>query len=202
MHEPQRILEEWSGTTSEYRSDCTLWDLFAEWVGQTPNSIALIHDGSRISYGQLDELADKVAADLESHGVESGSRVGVFMERTPAMVAAILGILKVGAAYLPLDPKYPKDRIDFILDDAQASAVITEPGLRPQVAQCGALVICPGDTASSPRKPLDSERTNRRADDLAYVIYTSGSTGRPKGVAIEHRSAVALLAWARSVYDH
>jgi amino acid adenylation domain-containing protein len=160
----------------------------------------------RLTYAELDAAAERVARRLRRRGVGPEVAVGVCLDRTAELVVALLAVLKAGGAYVPIDPRYPEERRKLLLADSGARIVLTRTALLPLLAGTagnGAAALCldsdPLDDAGpgsldAPRRPATSSR------NLAYLIYTSGSTGRPKGVAIEHRSAAALVRWARSVF--
>ncbi|HVR96549.1 MAG TPA: non-ribosomal peptide synthase/polyketide synthase, partial [Thermoanaerobaculia bacterium] len=189
--ERHQLLREWNDTDA-LPATGTIHGLFEAQAERTPDAPAVVRGYRSLTYAELECAANRLAHRLIALGVGPESRVGVCLERTPEMVAALLGILKAGGAYVPLDPAYPAERLAWMLEDSGATAVVTQPGLLPDVRV--------------PRVGLDeagpTERPARRAaaGNLAYLIYTSGSTGRPKGVAIEHRSAVAFLEWARGVF--
>jgi amino acid adenylation domain-containing protein len=139
---------------------------------------------------------------LRSKGVGNEVLVGICVERSLEMIVAILSILKAGGAYVPLDPGYPEDRISFMLDDSEAAVLLTTEKLIDVLREYkGEVVLIDRDAEMIEQHPDTDPNSSSGPDNLAYVIYTSGSTGRPKGVAIEHRSAVALLSWAGSVFD-
>jgi len=174
----------------------TLQAAFEAQVDRTPDAVALSGAGGDLTYGALDARADAVAAALIARSLAPETRVGVHMGRTPDLVAAILGVLKAGCAYVPLDPAYPAAWIDFIAGDAEVRVVLTD-GRRPDLAD-GA----PVDWIDMQALP-EADRPPPRGgpETLAVVIYTSGSTGRPKGVALEHRNILARVAWAGTAFD-
>jgi amino acid adenylation domain-containing protein len=191
--EQQRVLIDWNNTDLEVPHRC-LHALFEEQVRQAPAALAVIKGNDRLTYEELNARADAVAAKLQQLGAGPEKLIGICLERSLGLVSGILGILKSGAAYVPLDPSYPKERLEFMLSDSKAHLVLTERKLADRFAENAICVedIERGRTADPARQA--------QPDNLAYVIYTSGSTGRPKGVAVEHRSAVNLVAWARNVY--
>ena len=170
-------------------------------VERTPNAVALTHGGLSFTYRELDQQANRWARRLRAHGVGPETRVGICLGRSPELVAAVLGTLKAQAAFVPLDPVYPTERLNQILDEARPHVVVTEAGFGARLrtdaivvdvgAELALLVEESGDPLGLPVSP----------DQLAYVLYTSGSTGQPKGVAIEHRSVATLLGWALRVYS-
>ncbi|ATY11822.1 non-ribosomal peptide synthase [Amycolatopsis sp. AA4] len=158
----------------------TLLDLLAE--GTATGGIAVVADGREVSYAELDELSNQAAHRLRARGAGPESVVGVRLERGLEMVVALIGILKAGAAYLPLDPDYPEDRLRFMVEDSGTTTVIE-----------------PGDLTDL-REPCEPVDVMVRPENAAYVIYTSGSTGKPKGVVIEHRGIVNRLRWMQDEY--
>ncbi|HEY0607596.1 MAG TPA: amino acid adenylation domain-containing protein, partial [Herpetosiphonaceae bacterium] len=207
----------WNSTALDYDSQRCLHELFAEQAKQTPDAIALtaFGDGSsasaQLTYAELDRRADAIARYLRTIGVGPDVPVGLYMERTEALVAAILGVLKAGGCYVPLDPAYPTERLQFVLEDTRMPVLLTQESL---ISTWPDLLAQPASTDSQPQviyldrdsdliaqAAADLPDSGVVADNLAYVIYTSGSTGRPKGVAISHRSATALLAWAETVFS-
>ncbi|MBV9670143.1 MAG: amino acid adenylation domain-containing protein, partial [Acidobacteriales bacterium] len=163
-----------------------------------PNAVALVCAEHTLTYQQLNERANTIAHALLARGIQREALVGIYQDRTPDMVASILGVLKAGAAYVPLDPKYPQKRIAAILEDAHASYLLTTTALVNGLPISGAQTICiDQDLTANPHNPTVAVA----AHQLAYVLFTSGSTGRPKGVAIEHRSAAVLVDWARQSFS-
>jgi amino acid adenylation domain-containing protein len=163
-------------------------------VAATPNSVALICGDQSLTYRQLDARANRLARHLQSLGVGPGSLVGVFMERSVELIVALLGTLKSGAAYVPLDPGYPGERTALVLDDCRAALVISTARLRARLPAAQRVVLLDRDAAEVAEGAADSLESAAAGTDLAYVIYTSGSTGKPKGVMIEHRNALSFFA--------
>ncbi len=163
----------------------TLHEGFERQARQTPQATALIDGLRRLTYQELDERATALAEDLRRRGAGPETVVAVKLPRTAELIVALLGVLKSGAAYLPLDPTYPEERIAFMLADAGAEWLLGPGG----IGRMGPI---------RPIRPIEGDAGSRR---LAYLIYTSGSTGRPKGVAIEHAAAVRLVAWARAAFS-
>jgi amino acid adenylation domain-containing protein len=192
--ELQLQLVDWNATTAEFPRDSCVHELVATQVTAHPEAIAVDCAGSRLTYGELDQRANQIAHVLQGAGAGSGDLVGICLDRTPDMIAGMLGILKTGAAYLPLDPRYPMDRLAFILEDSGTALILTQRSLLTKLPASDVGRICLEDLADAVASQPDTPLTTRfSADDLAYVLYTSGSTGRPKGVAIRHRSVVNLL---------
>ncbi|WP_416071390.1 non-ribosomal peptide synthetase [Streptomyces sp. ME02-8801-2C] len=168
-------------------------------VAAAPDRVAVTDGSAVLTYRQLDEWADRLAAGLRARGVVGGDRVGVCLERSAELVVALLAVLKSGATYVPLDPAYPADRLAHTAQDAELGVVITRgPGF-PAVADC--VRVTPDELADS-RAPEEAaaNRPSPSPDDAAYVIYTSGSTGRPKGVVVPHRNVIALVDATRDEY--
>lgn len=172
-------------------------NLFEAEAAATPDAPAVLVESQMLSYGQLNARANRLARRLVSMGVGRGSLVGVCMERSPEVVAALLGVLKAGAAYVPFDPVYPDARLRFMIDDTAAQVILAESTtagrLRTLVER--ATIVCPdpSDLTSQPDTNLDVEVSG---EDVAYVMYTSGSTGVPKGVLVRHRGIVRLVRGA------
>ena len=173
-----------------------LHELFEHQAAATPNAVGLIFEGERLSYDELNCRANQLAHYLCGLGLKRGTRVGICLERGPSMIAALLGILKAGGAYLPLDPEYPKERLAFMLADAQPEMVLTTQPLLERLPEHPANVVCL-DTERESIAQQGEENPSSIAveDDLAYVIYTSGSTGQPKGVMISHRAVCNHMQW-------
>ncbi|MCP5339967.1 MAG: amino acid adenylation domain-containing protein [Sinobacteraceae bacterium] len=169
-------------------------ELFEAQVRRAPQAIALVFGDESLTYGELEARANRLAQHLRGLGVGRGVLVGIWLERSVEMVVAMLGTLKAGAAYVPLDPAFPPDRIDFMMDDAALAVVLTQERLAATLSE-GALKVVrmDADAAVIARESAESLPPASGPDDLAYVIYTSGSTGRPKGVMIEHRAVVNFL---------
>ncbi|HSK78149.1 MAG TPA: amino acid adenylation domain-containing protein, partial [Thermoanaerobaculia bacterium] len=197
--EERQILVDWNATETPFPRDLGLHELFEAQAARTPQAAALIHGARRVSYGELDAWADRLARRLISLEVGPEVLVGVFCGRTPGMVAAALAVLKAGGAYLPLDPAYPADRLAFLLTDAGAPVVLVEEGLAAALPPFAGTLV-PVDLDSGRPEGGERPRGFLHPEQAAYAIYTSGSTGAPKGVLIRHGSAVARITWALSAY--
>ena len=195
--ERARMLDEWNDTTRPYPL-CRADELFAEQARLRPDEVAVTSDDGRLTYGELDVRVNGLAHHLQSLGVGPEVLVAICVERSIDMVVGLLGIMRAGGAYVPVDPGFPRERQQFMLEDAAVQVVVTQERLLPQLNVDGAAVVCLdrdattiiGTNASPP--PCGST-----PDNLAYVIYTSGSTGRPKGVQISHRALVNFLTTMR-----
>jgi amino acid adenylation domain-containing protein len=204
--EREQLLVTWNDTDLDYPRDAVISQLFEEQVKRTPAAVAIVGERERITYAELNREADALAAKLRAAGVGPDSLVGIYLDRTPRLLAAILGVLKAGGAYVPLDPKYPADRLQFIVNDTQMRVVVTQRSrveAQPAPNATAILVdaeLSDGLTAPKYTNGHGGPRAKPQATSLAYIIYTSGSTGRPKGVAIVQRCVTALVAWARQLY--
>jgi amino acid adenylation domain-containing protein len=192
-NERRLVLDEWNRTAVDFGPFEPVYRSIERQAAQTPNRIAVICDGVEWTYQQLNEYSNRLARHLRKQGIREGSLVGVCLERSHQMLGAVLGVLKAGAAYLPLDPSHPVSRLELVFTDAQASLLLTQENLAAQL-HTSARVICldSEQTLWARENGADLDTTNT-PDSLAYVIYTSGSTGRPKGVAIEHGALTNLL---------
>ena len=196
--ETRLITVKWNDTQSDYPSELCVHQLFEEQARRTPEAIAVVCEDAQLTYAQLNEKADQLAAYLTELGVGSGSLVGVFVERSVEMIVALMGVLKAGAAYVPMDPTYPASRIAFVLEDAKASVLLTQEKLIGLLPTSDARVVClDTDWDTIVRAKQGRIPVSLGSEELAYVIYTSGSTGKPKGVEIPHRAVVNLLCSMR-----
>ncbi|MFD0392825.1 AMP-binding protein [Streptomyces nogalater] len=160
----------------------------------------MIAADATLTYRELDGLADRLATRLRRLGVAPDEPVGVHLGRTSLLMVTLLGILKAGAAYLPLDPDYPPDRLAFMVGDAGVRLVVADSGSAAAADRLGAAHVVVPDLAATPDSPPDNPLPAVTADNLAYVIYTSGSTGQPKGVMVTHRNVVNLFAGMDDVF--
>jgi amino acid adenylation domain-containing protein len=199
----RRMLYDWNETHHDV-SRSTLSSLFEAQAGRTPGSIAVVCDQETLTYAELNERANKLAHLLIQEGVGPESRVGVALPRSLEMLVSILAVLKAGAAYVPLDPDYPADRLAFMLQDSQPTCTLTTSVVASMLPACKRLLLIDdpniGDVLihSSPENP----HNGLMPEHPAYVIYTSGSTGTPKGSVISHESINILLCWARETFGN
>ncbi len=176
--ERRKLLIEWNDTQHPITSDLCAHQLFEMRAAETPGALALEFAGEQLTYGELNERADQLADQLRALGVGPEVLVGLSVERSLEWVIGMLGILKAGGAFVPLDPSYPRERLQFMIDDAKPKVIVTPDGL------------------------LATDYTDQsHGSDLCYVIYTSGSTGQPKGVAITHQNLMNLVRWHQRVYQ-
>lgn len=186
----QQQFADWMDTAVTHPPFQPLHQRFTEQAAATPSHIAVASEGNEISYQQLNERANQLAHYLQSLGVEPDVRVGLFMERSAETMVALLGILKAGGAYVPIDPLYPPERVTFMLEDTQVTAVITQAALAPilQPPTDVAVVVLEQDWPTIATNSAANPTVTVAPTNLMYVLFTSGSTGRPKGVAVEHRN--------------
>ena len=201
LAERRQLLFEWNDTDADYPRELCAHQLFEAQVQKTPDSPALVFEGDTLSYRQLNEHANQLAHYLRRRGAGPESLVAIYAERSFEMVAAILAVLKAGAAYVPLDPSYPEEMTAFMLEDAQASLLLTQQRLLPRLPHPRAGTIClDTEWNQIARENATNPENLATPDNLAYLIYTSGSTGKPKGAMIPHRGLVNYLAWCVAVY--
>jgi amino acid adenylation domain-containing protein len=195
--ERRQLVVDWNDTSRDYPRQSTIHELVAQQAARTADAVATVWEEESLTYGELDGRANRLARLLRAHGVNQGDLVGICVRRSMHMPVGLLGILKAGAAYLPLDPDYPRERLAYMLADAAPQVLLTEldlvSGLSGPVA-----TLCldsPPVLAGLERTSDDAPRVSVSPDDRAYVIYTSGSTGAPKGVQISHRAICNRLHW-------
>jgi amino acid adenylation domain-containing protein len=199
--ERRQILVDWNNTSCGYPSDNSLHQLFEQQVEQSPDAVAVVYGDQKLTYRQLNVRANQLARYLIKLGVGPEVLVGICLERSLEMIIGLLGILKAGGAYVPIDPSYPKERTAIMMNDAQVSILLTQITLRNLLPERAVRVVCLDEEASEiSQHDVSSFKSGATARNLAYVLFTSGSTGRPKGIAIEHRSVVALVQWARHIF--
>jgi amino acid adenylation domain-containing protein len=192
------VLEAWNRTEAEVPADRCVHDLFRAQAARTPEAVALSWRGERLTYAELETRANQISNTLRRRGVGPEVRVGICLPRTPELVAAMLGVLKAGGAYVPLDPAYPRERLGYMLKDAEATLVITESSLADRLPQGAAgLLLLDVERDAITAESVDAPETGVLPENLSHVIFTSGSTGRPNGVMIRHSSVVVLLHWLR-----
>ena len=192
--ERKRLLIDWNDTATAYPRDATIHELFEAQAARSPDAPAVVGDRHVLSYASLDACANQLAHHLVEQGVGPGALVGVCLDRCPEFVTAVLAVLKAGAAYVPLDPAYPAQRIHFMLADTAAGLVITTSTLLEDVSVPGRrLVRLDAEADAIAARPTGNPGRRGNGEDLAYVMYTSGSSGEPKGVRVPHRAVVRLL---------
>ncbi|WP_339298227.1 amino acid adenylation domain-containing protein [Paenibacillus sp. FSL R5-0623] len=185
-----QLLQNFNDTEKDYPRDRTIHQLVEEQAKRVPEATAVVFEGQRLSYAELNERANQLARTLRSVGVLPNQLVGLMVRRSLETVIGILAVLKAGGAYVPIDPEYPEERIRYILENSNAQLLLTQRELLQQVPFQGTVLVLDDEQAYS------DDGSNLEAvsgpNDLAYVIYTSGTTGNPKGVMLEHRGLVSL----------
>jgi natural product biosynthesis luciferase-like monooxygenase protein len=192
----QTLVGEWNATSRNYARDRCVHELFEAQADRTPDAVAVVFRDRSLTYRELDRRANQLARRLQALGVGPGKFVGVFLHRSPDLVVALLAALKAGAAYVPMDPAYPRKRLAWMLEDSNAAVVLTQRELAGALPAAAGRVVCldeggPADWRLGPDGNVTSGAGPR---DLAYVIFTSGSSGRPKGVMVEHRNVTNYFA--------
>ena len=203
--EKEQMLEGFRAAQIQYPHEKTIHQLFEEQTVQTPDRTAIVFEGEQLTYGELNKRANRLARKLQREGVQAGQIVGIMVERSLEMIVGILGILKAGAAYLPLDPGYPLERIQYILDDSGIRLLLVQGSLYDkEILFSGKWIDVEVTQASDGNDDANLELPSH-SSQLAYAIYTSGTTGKPKGTLIEHRQVVHLIEGLRvniySAYD-
>jgi amino acid adenylation domain-containing protein/non-ribosomal peptide synthase protein (TIGR01720 family) len=192
--ERQQALAEWAATQTAYPQHANIHQLFETWAEDTPDAIAVVFEEQQLTYAELNRRANQLAHYLRSLGIGPEIAVGLCVERSLDLVIALLGILKAGGIYVPLDPSYPQERLAFMLTDARVPVLLTQAHLQAQLPPTSARLIClESEWPQIARQPSDTPINRAVAANLAYVNYTSGSTGQPKGVCIPHQAVIRLV---------
>nr|UXB94706.1 non ribosomal peptide synthetase [Pseudomonas syringae] len=200
VHERRQLLEDFNAFDRAYPQDLLLHKLFEAQAAAQPDSVAVTYEGRRLSYAELNQWANQIAHRLIAQGISADDRVAICVERSLEMIAGLVGILKAGAGYVPLDPSYPEERLAYMLEDSAPKMLLTQRGLRERFAQAAMPVLQLEADARAEngigRAPVTNPQlAGLGAQHLAYLIYTSGSTGQPKGVAMPHAPLVNLMHW-------
>ena len=198
----KQTLESWNSTGAEYPRDQTVISLFEAQAERGGDSAALICDNAGLTYRQLNERANQVSHRLRELGVGIEGRVGVFVRRSLDMVVAMLGVMKTGAAYIAVDPTWPKERVAFMMKDAGIEILLTQQALLDQLPEHGGKNVCLDDANALARQNVENPILLIGPENLAYIIYTSGSTGQPKGVLSVHRAVVNRLTWLSRAFPY
>jgi surfactin family lipopeptide synthetase A len=192
--ERHQLVVEWNDTRMQYPRDRSVHQLFEAQAAKTPNAIAVVFGNRQLTYSELDRRANQLAHHLIKRGATPDSLIGICLERSLEMVVGLLGILKAGSAYVPLDPAYPRDRIAYMLENAEAPLLVTQQSLTANLPATEAkTVLIDSDWTEISKQSQQSPALTLDPANRAYVIYTSGSTGKPKGVQIPHRAVVNFL---------
>ena len=212
----ERVIAEMNQTSKAYEEQLTIPDLFVRQVAKTPQHTAIEEYGSSITYAELEEQANRMARLLYAVGVRPNQRVAVVAERGIELLVAVFGVLKAGAAYVPIDPDYPKKRIQYMLRDSACSVLITESAklqtMLEDLPESMTTAVCLDETKVQTDKLTVYQRSDWEhqgkaswhcpacENDLAYLIYTSGSTGDPKGVMMTHKAVLNTLFWLQDTF--
>lgn len=193
-----KTLSDWNNTTAHYPRDTLVHELFENQALASPDKCAISSGADKVSYRALNDRANQLAQSLKTRGVGRGDLVGIHTLRGPDMVAAVLAVLKAGAGYVPLDPKYPADRLAFMVEDARLAALLTDLPLPQAIVFPVEKCVFLNEKNANIHNELPSLSSGKSnslpsSEDVAYVIYTSGSTGKPKGVRVPHRAVVNFL---------
>lgn len=192
--ERHQLVVEWNRAPAEYKPEKCIHQLVEAQVARTPNAVAVICEGQSLTYRELNRRANQTAHYLRKRGIGPESLVAMCMERSLDMIVGILGVLKAGGAYLPLDLSYPPERLAFMIEDSNPPAVITQKHLEAKLPRHKAEIICiDRDWTVIAQESSDNLVSDANPQNLAYVIYTSGSTGKPKGCQITHFNVVRLF---------
>ncbi|HVT28657.1 MAG TPA: amino acid adenylation domain-containing protein, partial [Lacipirellulaceae bacterium] len=193
--EEQALLAQWNETRTDYPRDKSIVAVFEDQVARSPEAVAVVTGDQQLTYRELNRRANRLARHLQRLGIAKEDIVACCLERSVELIVAVLGILKAGAAYAPLDPAVPKERLEYMLADTRAQVMLTQKKLIDAGLSKLAIPMIALDEANSPDRSESPENLNNVPfpDHLAYVVYTSGSTGRPKGVMTEHRNVVRLV---------
>ncbi len=196
----QEMLVDWNDTTADYPGTATLHELVEQQAARTPEVTAVRFGDKGLTYKNLDHQANQLAHHLQSLGVKPGTLVGIYLERSAEMMVGLLGILKAGGTYIPLDPSFPSQRLAYMIEDSRLSVLITQQTLQAQMSdfqqaseQQAKILYLDSDWDNIAQQAVEKPLLEVSAEQLAYVIYTSGSTGQPKGVQISHRAVVNFL---------
>ncbi len=200
--ERKRFLASFNNTARAYPADKCVHELFEKQAEHTPDAIAVVSKERQFTYAELNARANQLARFLKRFGVGPDSLVGLCVERSPEMIVGILGILKAGAGYVPLDPTYPSDRLSFMVQDANIFVLLTQSRLLDALPQHnGPRLSLDSDWDIIAKEREENPVSRATPENLAYVIYTSGSTGQPKGVMVPHRGLVNYLSWCTEAYE-
>jgi amino acid adenylation domain-containing protein len=203
--EQQQMLLEWNNTAAGTPAFETMHQWFEAQTDKTPEAVAVVFDGTQLTYAQLNTRANQLAHHLRSLGVGPDGLVGICVERTLDMIVGLFAILKAGGAYVPLDPNYPSDRLAYMLADARPAVLLTQShllrSLPPTATDHRAVFCLDTEWDRLARYPATNPVNASLPANLAYIIYTSGSTGQPKGIGIAHHNASVFIAWALASFD-
>jgi amino acid adenylation domain-containing protein len=198
----RRQLRGWNETRKDYAEERCIHELFEAQVARTPDAAALVFEGETLTYRELNARANRLAHHLRRRGVGAEVRVALYAERSPEMVVGLLGILKAGGVYVPVDPAYPSERVAFMLADAQVAALLTQQHLLERIpAQPAPVIALDADWPAVAAESDENPASGLVQENAAYVIYTSGSTGQPKGAINTHAAVRNRLLWGQETYQ-
>ena len=203
--EKEQILHQWSKPTHPFETkrlhQCT-HELISEYANHYPEKLAVAHNNASVTFAEIDRYADNLAKVLIESGVKTQENVAVLMDRTPSLIIAMLAIFKVGAVFVPINPKYPNERIEYVIHDSQATCVLVNNVNRLSINKLHSNVISLSqDWLLLPKPTTKVQLPKPDLQNVAYIIYTSGTTGKPKGVMINHSSLTNMAAWYRSCFQ-
>ena len=197
--EKKKILYDFNNTSADYPRDKTITQLFEEQVEKTPDNIAVVFENQKLTYRELNERANSLASYLRSKKIGRNDIVGIMVNRSLEMIISILAVLKSGACYIPIDPEYPQDRIEYMLNNSNTKLLLTFKRLENKVTFDNKLFVELDNELYNSNK--DNLININEPDDLAYIIYTSGSTGKPKGVMLKHSNINNFIQGMCNVVD-
>ncbi len=202
--EEHQLLVEFNDTDGSYSKDKTVVDLFEEQAKKTPDNIAVVFEKDKLTYNELNKRANQLAHYLQSKGVRQETLVPICIERSLEMIVGVLAILKTGGVYVPIDPEYPEERINYMIKDTSAPIILTDSQSRKrlQLKQGIEVIEIDNDWSVIDKQSVTNPKVVLSADALLYIIYTSGSTGKPKGVKMPGRSLVNLLNWQQKQFKN
>ncbi|WDF58187.1 amino acid adenylation domain-containing protein [Flavobacterium sp. KACC 22758] len=201
QEEKNHLLFDFNDTAIAYPKDKSVVELFEEQAQKTPDNIAVVYNELQLTYKELNTLSNQLAYSLKAnYNVNKGDKIGIHLTRSELLVVAILGILKSGSTYIPIDSELPDHRKEFITKDTELILLITESSFKQNLDFYNGNVLLIDTEFNPSEKDLIADKINIEPSDLAYIIYTSGSTGLPKGVMIEHSSLTNYLIWAKECY--
>ena len=192
--EKKLLLEDFNNTTFLYDKTITLVDLFEEIVEKYPNNIALVYKNKKYTYKELNNMANIIATEIDNYGIKN-NKIAILCKKSAWMVAGLLGILKSGNCYIPIDGEYPKDRISYIIKDSKCNLVVTSEEYKDLYDFDNRIIL--GNLNFT---LISNYKNNSTPDNLAYMIYTSGTTGKPKAVKIKHKNIINTLIWRKNYY--
>ncbi|MBK5007039.1 non-ribosomal peptide synthetase [Pseudomonas sp. S32] len=198
--EQAQVVEQWNATVADYPLDTCVHTLIEAQARKTPDAVALVFGERQLSYRELDQQANQLAHQLIEQGAGPDVLVGIAAQRSVEMVLGLLAVLKAGAAYVPLDPEYPRERLAYMFDDSRMALLLTQTEVLPQLPLPAGLRALCLDRQAHLNYPLTAPQVQLEPESLAYVIYTSGSTGNPKGAGNRHKALTNRLCWMQQAY--